>query len=194
MGLFNLFKEKSEENISLDVACANVLIILTEYLSAYDMNDYRELDFLEKKTFMRNVFLSEHFEHLFENDLLKNIHDKIPNNPDSQAKLLVNSLNSIIEKSDIEFRFKLIFKISSIFNIGKNKSDNFSTDQIHIINNLEKMHNSNLPFEEQIIVEYDLFKNGNDIMMAVMKKGDLKNPTKQIDEILKSNEQYKKHI
>ena len=48
MGLFNLFKEKSEENISLDVACANVLIILTEYLSPYGVNDIRELEFLEK--------------------------------------------------------------------------------------------------------------------------------------------------
>ncbi len=192
MGLFNRFK-KGEENISLDIACANVLISWTEYLSAYDINDYRELKYLEKKIFLRNTFLSEHFEHLFENDLLKNIHDKISSTV-SHGKLLANSLNSISKKADSEFVFKLISKVCMIFNYSKSKSDKFSSDQIHVINNLEKMYNHNLPFEQQIIVEYDLFKKRNNIMMAVIKKGDLKNPTKQTEEILKSNEQYKKYI
>tara|TARA_B100000315_G_C14434873_1_gene521928 strand:+ start:39 stop:623 length:585 start_codon:yes stop_codon:yes gene_type:complete len=194
LSLFNIFKEESEEDIPLDIACANVLIILTEYLSAYDMNDFREIEYLGKKIFLRNAFLSDKFEHLFDNDLLKNIHNKIPKNPESQVKILVNSLNSISEKSDSEFRFQLIFRISTIFNSSKNESDNFSSDQIHIINSLEKMHNNNLPFEEQIIVEYDLFKNKKNIMMGVLKKGDLINPTEQIEEILKNNEHYKKYI
>jgi len=194
MGLFNLFKENRGEHITLDVACANVLIMLTEFLSAYGVNDFRELEFLEKKILLRNTFLSEHFDHLFENDLLKNIHDRIPIDPESQGQLLANSLNTINENSDNKFRFQFIFRISTIFNHSKNESDNFSIDQIHIMDVLEKGYKNNLPFKKQIVIQYNLFNDSTNIMMAVMKISDLKNPEIQVKEILKSNEEYKKYI
>ena len=42
-------KDSKNKNMPLDVACANALIILTEHVSAYEPNDYRELKYLERK-------------------------------------------------------------------------------------------------------------------------------------------------
>ena len=61
------------------------------------------------------MFLSEHFEHLFENDLLKKIHDKIPKNPEDQGDLYANSMNAINEKADSKFKFKLFTQNKIIF-------------------------------------------------------------------------------
>ena len=60
-----------KEKYPLDIACANVLIILSEHVSAYDdRKSIQEIMHLENKLKWRNTFLTAAFDHLEHNDLL----------------------------------------------------------------------------------------------------------------------------
>ena len=145
--------------------------------------------YLERKLNVRQAFLDEHFNHLFENDLLKSIHDKIPNDASSRTKLLVNSLNSIKDQCDHEFLYEFIVVVEIIFNYSKGNSDKFSSEQITIMDLLVQGYNHNLPEKEQIFVDYNVLKdkNGN---FGVIKKE--KFSSEDIVQTLIENEEYKK--
>jgi|ETN02SMinimDraft_4_1059925.scaffolds.fasta_scaffold161537_2 hypothetical protein len=201
MGLFgNLFKSKEEEKYPLDIACANVLIILTEHVSAYDdRKSIQEIMHLENKLKWRNTFLTAAFDHLEHNDLIiisKKI-EKMDTN--SRTKLLVDCMNSIKEESDNgaptcldlddspnNFFYEFLFTVHTIFQASKEMSERFSKSQIHFLSIFEKMYNNNLEYNDQILFKYETNDNYN--MVLVVSKGKFEKD--QIDDFIINNEKY----
>lgn len=190
MSLFNFFKKESEEDIPLDIACSNALILLTEYVTPYGIDSLEEIQYLSKKITLRDAFIVDHFEHLFEDDTFKNIHQQIPNDDSSRTKLLVDSINSLFNHSDKEFAHDFIVRVTTIFNFSKDEADRFSETQIRMIELLEKLYNHDLPIDEQILVEYDGIDDTNGFFV-VRQNADFTNNRDKMDAILQKNELYK---
>jgi len=196
MGLFNFFKKSSSENYSLDISCANAIVILTEHISAYN-DKVLDLPYLEKKIQFGYGFLNEGFPHLFEDSSLRHISQNIDKKTNNyKLKMLVDSINAIKKYSDDGARlvlnlddspknlfYEFLFVVHTIFMASKHSEDRFSEIQMIILDNIEKVYNHNKSHNDQIV----FWHTGG--ILIVVQKGQVSQD--KLNEIFSDNEKYK---